>query len=69
MPQNDFPREFHKLGFTILAGTPTPGELLALSRAIDEIERSSNPPAKYRSAWARLKIANSLPRKFGTTPS
>ena len=66
---NDFPREFRKLGFTIHAGTPTREELLALTRAIDEIEKNSNPPTKYRSSWARLKIQNSLPRKWGTTAS
>jgi hypothetical protein len=65
----DFPREFRKLGFTIHSGTPTQEELLALTRAIDEIEKSANPPKKYRSSWARLKIQNSLPRKFGTTAS
>lgn len=65
----DFPREFKKLGFTIHAGTPTQEELLALARAIDEIEKNANPPTKYRSSWARLKIQNSLPRKFGTTAS
>lgn len=70
MPYNeDFPREFRKLGFTIHAGTPTQEELLALTRAIDEIEKSAHPPTKYRSSWARLKIQKSLPRKFGTTPS
>ena len=67
--RNDFPREFRKLGFTIHAGTPTRDELLALTRAIDEIEKNANPPTKYRSSWARLKIQNSLPRKFGTTAS
>ena len=67
--RNDFPRQFRKLGFTIHAGTPTREELLALTRAIDEIEKSANPPTKYRSSWARLKIQNSLPRKFGTTSS
>jgi hypothetical protein len=67
--RNDFPREFRKLGFTIHAGTPTREELLALTRAIDEIEKNANPPTKYRSSWARLKIQNSLPRKFGTTAS
>lgn len=70
MPHNDgFPREFRKLGFTIHAGTPTREELLALTRAIDELEKNANPPTKYRSSWARLKIQNSLPRKWGTTPS
>ena len=67
--RNDFPRVFRKLGFTIHAGTPTREELLALTRAIDEIEKNANPPTKYRSSWARLKIQNSLPRKFGTTAS
>ena len=65
--RNEFPREFRKLGFTIHSGTPTREELLALTRAIDEIEKNANPPTKYRSSWARLKIQNSLPRKFGTT--
>ena len=65
----EFPREFRKLGFTIHAGTPTREELLALTRAIDEIEKNSHPPAKYRGSWARLKIRDSLPRKWGTTPS
>jgi hypothetical protein len=69
MSDNNFPREFRRLGFTIHAGTPTPNELLALTRAIDEIEKSAHPPAKYRSSWARLKITQSLPRKWGTTPS
>ena len=67
--RNDFPREFRKLGFTIHAGTPTREELLALTRAIDEIEKNANPPTKYRSSWARLKIQNSLPRKYGSTAS
>lgn len=66
---NDFPREFRRLGFTIHSGTPTQEELLALTRAIDEIEKNANPPTKYRSSWARLKIASSLPRKWGTTAS
>jgi hypothetical protein len=66
---NDFPREFKKLGFTIHSGTPTQEELLALTRAVDEVEKNAHPPKKYRSSWARLKIQNSLPRKFGTTAS
>ncbi len=66
---NDFPREFRKLGFTIHAGTPTQEELLALTRAIDEIEKTAHPPTNYRSSWARLKIQNSLPRRWGMTPS
>jgi ribonuclease HII len=67
MPHNDdFPREFRKLGFTVHAGTPTREELLALTRAI---EKNAHPPTKYRSSWARLKIQNSLPGKWGTTPS
>ena len=70
MPHNDdFPREFRKLGFTIHAGTPTREELLALTRAIDKIVKNAHPPTKYRSSWARLKIQSSLPRKWGTTPS
>ena len=64
-----FPREFKKLGFTIHSGTPTPNELLALSRAIDLIKMNQNPGKKYRSSWARLKIANSLPKRWGTTAS
>lgn len=67
--RKDFPREFRRLGFTIHSGTPTQEELLALTRAIDEIEKNANPPTKYRSSWARLKIQNSLPRKFGNTAS
>jgi hypothetical protein len=66
---SDFPREFKKLGFTIHAGTPTQEELIALTRAVDHIRKNANPPKKYRSAWARLKIQNSLPRKWGNTPS
>ena len=70
MPHSsDFPREFKKLGFTIHSGTPTQEELLALTRAIDEIKKNAHPPTKYRSSWARLKIQNSLPRIWGTTPS
>lgn len=55
--------------FTILSGTPTPEELRALERAIEEIEKNANPPQAYKSSWARLKIANSLPRDWGTTAS
>jgi ribonuclease HII len=66
---SDFPREFKRLGFTIHSGTPTQEELIALTRAIDLIGKSANPPKKYRSSWARLKIQNSLPRKWGNTPS
>ena len=66
---SDFPREFKKLGFTIHAGTPTQEELIALTRAVDHIRKNANPPKKYRSAWARLKIQNSLPSKWGNTPS
>jgi len=66
---SDFPREFKKLGFTIHSGTPTQEELIALTRALDEIRKSANPPKKYRGSWSRLKITNSLPRKWGTTPS
>jgi hypothetical protein len=55
--------------FTIVSGTPTTEELRALERAIEEIEKNANPPKAYRSSWARLKIANSLPRDWGTTAS
>ena len=64
-----FPREFKKLGFTIHSGTPTPDELLALSRVIDHLEKNQNPGKKYRSSWARLKIASSLPKRWGPTAS
>jgi len=55
--------------FTIVSGNPTAQELRALEIALEEIEKSSNPPKAYRSSWARLKIANSLPRDWGTTAS
>lgn len=55
--------------FTIVSGNPTAHELRALEIALEEIEKSSNPPKAYRSSWARLKIANSLPRDYGTTAS
>ena len=54
---------------TIVSGNPTPEELRALEIALEEIEKSSNPPKAYRSSWARLKIAKSLPRDYGTTAS
>ena len=55
--------------FTIISGTPTDSELRALEHALEEIEKSANPPKAYRSSWARLKIASSLPRDWGTTAS
>ncbi len=55
--------------FTIVSGNPTEAELRALEFALEELEKSANPPKAYRSSWARLKIANSLPRDWGTTAS
>ena len=39
---------------TIVTGDPT---------------RQENPEKKFATSWARVKIKNSLPRKWGTTPS
>lgn len=55
--------------FTIVSGTPTSEEMRALEHALEEIQKSANPPKAYRSSWARLKIAKSLPRDWGTTAS
>jgi hypothetical protein len=54
---------------TIVTGDPTREEYVAISRAVREIQKRENPEKKYRTSWARLKIANSLPRKWGNTPS
>ena len=54
---------------TIVTGDPTREEYVAISRAVREIQKLENPEKKYRTSWARLKIANSLPRKWETTPS
>jgi len=54
---------------TIVTGDPTREEYVAISRAIREIQKQENPEKKYRTSWARLKIKNSLPRKWGTTAS
>jgi hypothetical protein len=54
---------------TIVSGDPTREEYVAISRAIREIQKQENPEKKYRTSWVRLKIKNSLPRKWGTTPS
>lgn len=54
---------------TIVSGDPTREEYVAISRAIREIQKQENPEKNYRTSWARLKIKNSLPRKWGTTPS
>ena len=54
---------------TIVSGDPTREEYVAISRTIREIQKQENPEQKYRTSWARLKIQNSLPRKWGNTPS
>ena len=54
---------------TIVSGDPTREEYVAISRAIREIQKQENPEQKHRTSWARLKIQNSLPRKWGNTPS
>ncbi len=58
----------HGKRLTIVSGDPTREEYVAISRAIREIAKQENPEKKYRTSWARLKVANSLPRKWGTTP-
>ncbi len=54
---------------TILSADPTREEYVAISRAIRELQKTSNPDKKYRASWARLKTRSSLPSKWGTTPS
>lgn len=59
----------HGKRLTIVSGDPTREEYVAISRAIREIQKQENPEKKYRTSWARLKVVNSLPRRWGTTPS
>ncbi|MEN9324614.1 MAG: hypothetical protein RL414_368 [Actinomycetota bacterium] len=60
-------RKFRK--FTVLSGTATGPEMSALQLALEEIERNRHPDQAYKGSWSRLKIQNSLPRKWGTTAS